>query len=287
MVQVKFFLTQHPCLYNGDLLDRKLAHACIFLLGPHSTGSHKISQILNQLQKCTNLDLPFLKTQFSRFLWKNQICQFWTASPINNIWQKLSGKYLPGSQSPNYPLFLPQTEAKYHCQLSYYYVSLLLQQIEEEADMLPVQVREFFLSLIFLAQYGTFLGIWLFAFASPFLRLIRLPADITDTKQKLRRTLQMCRMLLFVDRTRRNHKTATMSSGIFLPVKQVQTARQTSPLAQAKKVSLGSTAFVKFGQASTLLFISIYNMLKMSRLPPTFAISSDFCFPFEEISCNQ
>lgn len=85
--------------------------------------------------------------------------------------------------------------------------------------MLPVQVREFFLSLIFLAQYGTFLGLWLFAFASPFLRLIRLPADITDTKQKLRRTLQMCRMLLFVDWTRRNHKTATMSSGIFLPVK--------------------------------------------------------------------
>ena len=44
------------------------------------------------------------------------------------------------------------------------------------------------------------------------------------------------------------------------------------------KKSLGiSTAFVKAGQADKIFFIFTYNVLKISRLPPTFAISSDFC----------
>lgn len=42
--------------------------------------------------------------------------------------------------------------------------------------------------------------------------------------------------------------------------------------------SLGiSTAFVKGGQANKIFFIFTYNVLKISRLPPTLAISSDFC----------
>ena len=47
------------------------------------------------------------------------------------------------------------------------------------------------------------------------------------------------------------------------------------------KKSLGiSTAFVKAGQANKIFFIFTYNVLKISRLPLTFAISSDFCILF-------
>lgn len=49
-----------------------------------------------------------------------------------------------------------------------------------------------------------------------------------------------------------------------------------------------SIAFVKLALDNKLLFISIYNMFKMSTLSPSFAIPSDFCaFLLQKSSHNK
>lgn len=124
-----------------------------------------------------------------------------------------------------------------------------------------------FLSLIHFTHSGPFLALHTFAFASPHLRLTRLLTDITDAKKdslecsyswtgqgRITRHL-LCLLAYFHSKSKfrlQDNPCPNKSLGI-------------------------STAFVKGGQANKIFFIFTYNVLKISRLPPTLAVSSDFC----------
>lgn len=128
-----------------------------------------------------------------------------------------------------------------------------------------------------------------FAFRSPYLRHIRLPVDITDAKRMLRRFLHWADLKNVTIHGLNKEESQLLCLWHIFIYKVGSNCKTNFVLCPTKKVSLRiSTAFVRLALANKLLFISIYNMFKMSTLPPTFAIPPDFCaFLLQKSSHDQ